>query len=394
MPLTEQRMDKLRILLIHNYYKIPGGEDSVFDNECKLLRDRGNEVFVYSRHNNELKASDLFFTAPFSGKTYSEVRKLIRDRDIDIVHLHNDRFLISPSVYKAAFDEGVPIVQTLHNFRLLCINAMLTRDGAVCRDCLKKEGPVTGPALRHKCYRNSRLLTMLALRINKSAFRQDIFRKAYFITLTEFNKKIFSESCIDEDRIFVKPNFTFSFCGDAGESAERRDFILLGRIDPLKGIVEILEEWKKIPEENVLNIVGSGEEKFVKELKEKYPLKNVRFLGQTDHDEALKLLRNSKAMIFASRLYEGFPMTIIESFSCRTPVIGVDFGNGGDIIKKIYGCERPLMKDISELHERIMNFDNDRAQGLYDFKEENLKDYTPDGNYELLTEIYKKILSY
>lgn len=394
MPLTGQRMGDLRILAVHNFYKIPGGEDSVFNNECRLLRENGNEVTLYTRHNKELKARDLIFNAPFSKKTYRDVRDLIRERSIDIVHVHNDRFMISPSVFKAASDEGVPVVQTLHNFRLLCINAMLTRGGKICRECLKDNKVIFAPAVQNACYRNNFLLTELALRINKNAYRKGLYDKAFFIALTDFNKEIFSKSGLNGDRIFVKPNFTFSNGTEYAEAAERKDFIYLGRLDPLKGIEDILEEWKHVPEDTVLNIVGSGEENYVKTLKNRYSMNNVRFLGALSHEDAMDKLRTSRAMIFASRLYEGFPMTIIESFLNGTPVIGKDFGNGGDIIKKIYGSERPLIREMTELHSRIMDFDRDLAAGLYSFGREALNDYTPDRNYEMLTDIYKKILSF
>ncbi len=386
-------MGDLRILAVHNFYKIPGGEDSVFNNECRLLKDHGNEVTLYTRHNKELKGTDLVFTAPFSKRTYNDVRDLIRSRNIDIVHVHNDRFLISPSVFKAASDEGVPVVQTLHNFRLLCINAMLTRDGTACRECLKDGGVIYGPAIHHKCYRNNVLLTELALRINKNAYRKGLYDKAFFIALTDFNKEIFSKSGLNGDRIFVKPNFTFSTGDDSAGAGERKDFIYLGRLDPFKGIEDILEEWKQVPEDMVLNIAGGGEEEYVNSLKNRYSKRNVRFLGALSHEEAMDKLRSSKAMIFASRLYEGFPMTIIESFLNGTPVIGKNFGNGGDIIRKVYGNEKPLLNNIAELHNRIISFDQDSASGLYRYEKEALKDFTPDRNYELLMMIYSDILS-
>ena len=128
-------------------------------------------------------------------------------------------------------------------------------------------------------------------------------------------------------------------------------------------------------------------------LKARYSMSNVRFLGALSHEDAMEKLRTSRAMVFASRWYEGFPMTIIESFLNGTPVIGKNFGNGGDIIKKIYGSEEPLINDISELHNRVINFDRDSADGLYRYGKETLNDFTPDRNYEILRGIYNKILS-
>ncbi len=382
----------MRILVVHNYYKIPGGEDSVFENEVKLLRGRGNEVTEYTRHNRDMGIKELIFEAPWSRKTYRDIRQIIRDRKIEIVHVHNDRFLISPSVFAAARDEGVPVVRTLHNFRLICINAMLTRGGRVCRECIG-EGRITDlPALKYGCFRNSRILTYLNLRVNRTAIRNRAYEGVRFIALTEFNRGIFIGAgiCKKED-IFVKPNFTFrQEIPDEGD--EKKGFLYLGRIDPLKGIEDILNEWMKLPENFVLKIAGSGEEGYERELKERFAKKNILFLGKLSHDEAMKELKASKALLFASCLYEGFPMTIIESFSLGTPVIGLDFGNGGSIISSIYGRKEPLLKNIRELSGRVESFDEDLKTGLYGYDEGNLASFLPDRNYDMLMEIYEKCL--
>ncbi len=380
----------MRILLVHNFYRISGGEDSVFRNETELLREKGNEVYVYTADNAGLKASSLLFEAVFSRKTYKAVKELIKEQDIEIVHVHNERFLISPSVFKAALDSGVPVVQTLHNFRLVCINAMLFRNGAVCRDCLKEKGIRFLPALKNGCFRGSRMLTFLSLRI--SAYRiRHFLNNVYYIALTEFNRELFEKTLIDPGRIYVKPNFTPAFKDD--RAIEKREgFLFLGRLDPLKGIEDILKEWEKVPDDVVLNVAGDGEEDYERELKKKYSRRNVSFLGRLSGDKALEVLERSKAMIFASRWYEGFPMTIIESFSKGTPVIGIDFGNYGNILKEIYLNGNALMHSIGELGQRIAAFDDDRAAGLYDYDPEKLKLYAPEANYGVLMDIYSDIL--
>lgn len=383
----------MRILVVHNYYKIPGGEDSVFENEVRLLKDRGNEVTEYTRHNRDMGIKELIFEAPFSRKTYRDIRQIIREKNIEIVHVHNDRFLISPSVFAAARDDGVPVVKTLHNFRLICINAMLTRGGKVCRECIEDGTVHILPALKYGCFRKSRILTYLNLRINRAAVKNRAYDGVKFIALTDFNRDIFVRSglCTEED-IYLKPNFTFKPEITADTVEEKQDFLYLGRIDPLKGIEDILNEWTKLPESFVLKIAGSGEEGYEKELKQRFDRKNILFLGKLSHDTAMEELRASKAMLFTSRLYEGVPMTIIESFSLGTPVIGLDFGNGGSIISSIYGRKEPLLKDIHELSERIESFDEDLKKGLYEINEGNLASFLPDRNYNMLMEIYEKCL--
>ncbi len=383
----------MNILLIHNFYKIGGGEDTVFKNEAELLISHGENVITFTKDNSDMETRQILTEAVYSEKSYRVVRNLIRANDIDIVHVHNERFLISPSVFKAAKDENVPVVRTLHNFRMLCINAMLFRDGHVCTECLKEGKTVKYPAVIHGCYHNNRLHTLMNLRISSSAERKGLYEGVKYIALTDFNKEIFTKAGFNEEDIFVKPNFSYGFkLKPETDDKKRKDFLYLGRIDPLKGIEDILNEWKKLPEEYILNIAGTGEKEYVEKLKNDFSLNNVKFLGWLSYEEALTKLKYSKALIFASKLYESFGMTVIESFSMKTPVIGIDFGNAGSIMKSIYQKEEALMKDISDLPDRIKNFDKDRAKGLYSFNEDRLKPYTPDENYRILKEIYGKCI--
>ncbi len=383
----------MNILLIHNFYRTPGGEDTVFRNEAELLKSHGQNVITFTKHNDDMEPEDLLSEAVFSRRSFRGVRNLIRANDIDIVHVHNDRFLISPSVFLAAEKENVPVIRTLHNFRMLCINAMLYRKGRVCRECLKEGRTVKLPAFIHGCYHGNRIHTLLNLRINSYAERHGLYKGVKYIALTDFNKEIFVSAGFNPDDIFVKPNFSFGFdLKDVEEGKKRRDFLYLGRLDPLKGIEEILSEWKKLPESFVLNVAGSGGEEYENRLRESYERYNIRFLGRLGNEEALKLLEGSKALIFASKWYEGFPMTIIESFSRKTPVIGLDFGNGGRLLRDIYGSDKPLIKDIGELPQRIESFDEDRKKGLYDFDFNRLKSCTPEENYRILMEIYEKCI--
>ncbi|MBQ9550519.1 MAG: glycosyltransferase [Lachnospiraceae bacterium] len=383
----------MNILLIHNFYRIPGGEDTVFKNEAELLRRHGQNVITYTKDNADMEPRDLLSKAVFSELSFRGVRNLIRANDIDIVHVHNERFLISPSVFLAAKEEKVPVIRTLHNFRMLCINAMLYRDGRICRECLKDGKTVKLPALLHGCYHGNRLHTLMNLRINSYAESKGLYKGVKYIALTDFNKEIFTSAGFDPADIYVKPNFSFGFEVKEGESEDkRRDFLYLGRLDPLKGIEDILSGWKKLPESFVLNVAGGGDEEYEKKLRDDYEAYNIRFLGRVENEEALRLLESSKALIFASKWYEGFPMTIIESFSRKTPVIGLDLGNGGSLLKSIYGSDKPLLKDIGGLPQRIESFDRDRDSGLYDFDADRLKPYTPEENYRMLMEIYEKCI--
>jgi len=205
--------------VVHNHYQIPGGEDTVVDNEIKMLKNHGHEVIFYSRSNNELKTMSkwrklgLPFTTIFSFKTYREIKQIIKRENIDIVHVHNTLNMISPSVYYAAFSCNVPVFQTVHNFRLLCPAATFYRDGKICEDCMTKGLKC---AVSNKCYRGSKLETLacvLNLKIHR-AF--GTYKKVNYICLTEFNKQKLLEinsgkrEIINPNKIHVKPNFIWN----------------------------------------------------------------------------------------------------------------------------------------------------------------------------------------
>ena len=378
----------MKILLVHNFYKIPGGEDQVFRNEEKLLKEHGHEVYEYTRDNADMKPWDLLM-APYSIKTERDIAKIIGQKGIELVHVHNTQFLISPSVFDAAGKRGIPVVQTLHNFRPLCIGAQLYRDGKVCRECM---GAGLRAGVGHGCYRGSRLFSYLAYRVQALARKKRLYEHVHFICLTEFNRSIFIKGGMDPERLHVKPNFLFSLPEavslKASPEKSRGYFLYIGRLSEEKGIEDILRCWAGVPADKELLICGGGESSFVDAIKRKYGRPNIRFLGSKPHDKAMEILKGAAAMIFASRWYEGFPMTIIESFFLGTPVLGLGFGNGGNIIRGVYGRSEALMGDMSELPHRIAEFERDRDRGLYDFDPERLKDFTAERNYEILMGIY------
>lgn len=208
---------KQKVLLVHCYYQIHGGEDTVVANEKKLLEDNGHEVILYTRDNSEISRMSVLrklllpFLSIYNPRTSRDIKKIIKENRIDIVHVHNTLHLISPAVFYAAVKCGIPAVMTVHNFRLLCPGAMLYRDGHACEDCI---GKGLRCAVRHGCYRGSRAQTLiqaLSAAIHRST---GIYRKISFICLTPFNRdKLLlinqKRMTIDPARIYVKPNFTF-----------------------------------------------------------------------------------------------------------------------------------------------------------------------------------------
>ncbi len=370
----------MKILLVHNYYKVRGGEDTVFENEKAMLIRHGHEVITCVRHNDDMGIFSLLFSSAFSRSTYREVCDLIDRYSPELIHVHNTQFLISPSVFAAASDRGVTVVQTLHNFRLVCANAMLFRNGHICEECLEHG---YSHALKYGCYRHSRFFTGILVNISRESERRKCRRDVNYICLTPFNASLLERSGVPGERIFVKPNFIPVHEPVSAQKVKGR-FIYVGRNDELKGVSDIVEQWKRLPAEYELLLCGVSPGDMGK-LPE-----NVKEMGVVEHERVLSLMASSNALIFASRWYEGFPMTIIESLSVGTPVIGLNRGNAGSILSSIYGGSDILMKGIEELPERILSFD----PVIYRYEDRALWEYTEERNYDMLMNIYSRILSH
>ena len=387
---------KQNILIVHNYYQIPGGEDTVVANEKKMLDSHGHKVVLYSRNNSELKKMSglqktmLLLTTVFNPRTYRDIKKLIKSEHIDIVHVHNTLNLISPAVYYAARTMRVPVVQTIHNFRLLCPGATFYRDGHICEDCVSK-GLMC--AIKHSCYRNSKLQTLACVISTKIHRMTGIYGKINYICLTEFNKeKLLQLKQIKADRVFVKPNFVEA-SSDRIIPYEKREnqYIFAGRLDKLKGIDILFEAWKQMgATAPKLIVCGTGPmEEWCRKFLVDNPECNIEMRGFVPNKESQKLIANSKALILPTQWYEGFPMTIVEAFSVGTPVIGSDIGNVGSLIED---SARGL-KFNSRDSKSLLNAVNTLSQKLLDDCEEIREfynqHYSSDVNYKMLIKIYE-----
>lgn len=338
-----------RILLVHNEYQYAGGEDVVVKQDAELLKKHGNQVISYIRKNEELKDAPavkkmlLPFTTVFSLRSYRQIRELIRKEHIDIVHVHNTLPLISYSCYYAAKKEKVRLIQTIHNFRLVCPNALFYRDGHICEDCLEK-GLMQG--VKYSCYRGSKVQTLAVAFTLKIHRILGTFKKPdAYIALTEFNKEKIS-AVVPKEKIYVKPNH-LEWTKDLPEDTKKDFyFVYAARLERVKGIFVLLEafgQWETKKKRTDIKdgepvpkllLLGTGpDEKEVKEYIKDHHMENVICLGFTAHDEALKLIRNAGAVIYPSLWYEGFPMTIVESFACSTPVIASDTPNLSERIR-------------------------------------------------------------
>lgn len=393
---------KLRILQVHNAYQIPGGEDVVVANEKKLLEMNGNEVFSYSRNNDELKTMNAFqkllipFTAVYSFKTYREVKKLIRENKIDIVHVHNTLMVVSPSVFYAAFHCHVPVVQTLHNFRMLCPAGSYFRGDRICEECSEKGLQCS---LKYGCYRGSKAQTFVSAAILKIHRMLGTYRKVNFICLTEFNREKLSrlneggKQIVDMKKVYIKPNFTFQE-GISGEVQKAGDyFLVVGRVEALKGIDVVVKAFEKIPDQKLI-VAGDGP--MMAEMKayiKDHNMSNVKFAGYLDKAKVQEKYRGAKAVIMASQCYEAFAMTIAEAYSNAVPVIAGNVGNLANMVEEGVTGIKFLYDSPDDLAAKILKYNTmdiaKMKQNAKSFYEKRLK---PEDNYRILEEIYHKIM--
>lgn len=327
---------KLKIILVHNSYQQQGGEDVIFEQERKLLEDAGQEVIAYRRSNYEVEKFSgagrltLIQRTIWSNHTYKEFSQLLRQEKPDLVHVHNTFMMISPSIYSACHHAGVPVVQTLHNYRLLCPGTNLFRDGKVCEEC------VDHSLLRgvlHGCYRDSRAATAttaLMLGVHRALGTWQDKVSAYIAT-TEFARRKFVAGGLPADRVHVKSNFLDV---DPGPKKEVGDYALfVGRLSPEKGGDILLDAWERLSLPIPLQIIGDGPMRLRLEAQAaQRGLSNIQFRGQAPRSEVIDAIKKARFVIVPSQCYENFPVTIAEAFACGTAVICSGHGGMQEIV--------------------------------------------------------------
>ena len=385
----------MNILIVHNRYQIPGGEDRVAAQEAELLRAHGHQVFTYSRDNGELKTFSLWqklalpFWTLYNPKTYRDIRAMVREEKIDVVHVHNTLMLVSPAVYYGARRGGAAVVQTIHNFRLLCPGATFYRDNRVCEDCLKKG---LSCALKHKCYRGSfpqTLCCVLSMKLHRAT---GIYKRLTYICLTEFNKKMLLQlKGLKPEQIFVKPNFVQVPEALVPQQARKERIVFAGRLDEQKGIRVLLEAWRLLggqgPE---LLVCGTGPlEDWCRKFAADNRMENVKICGYVPNEALRRILADSRGMILPTQWYEGFPMSIAEAFSVGTPVLVSKLGNAGSLVcQGVTGMKFDQTSPAS-IAKTVQKFWDSRGQDWYGSTLEQYRStMSPDNNYACLMEIY------
>ena len=345
----------MKILLIHCHYRLPGGEDAVFAAERALLEQHGHTVVVYERSNEEaahgVAKALLPFRAVWNRRAARDVRNIIEQQHIDAVHIHNTLLLLSPAVVRAAKKCGVPVVLTLHNFRLFCPNGILLRDGRVCEDC-----PHHGLhcALRHRCYRDSRAQTLVVVAAYWLHRVLGTWRGIAITTPTEFDREKLLEfnkihPTFDENRLVVKPNPVTVPTGPVTPWEERkRQFVFAGRLEELKGLRTVIEAWRILGKDAPLLLVaGDGP---LADWAKAQNLPKVQFVGQLPRDALHRLMAESRAVVAASLCYESFALVPAEAHALGTPVLASGIGNAWKMLGAVAGMTLAWLLDRRYIH--------------------------------------------
>ncbi len=318
--------------MAHNYYQQPGGEDQVFAAEADLLEQRGHTVVRMTRHNDDvggMSRLSVARAAVWNTDTYRAVKAIIRGSNIDLVHFHNTFPLVSPAAYYAARSEGAAVVQSLHNYRLLCPGSLLYREGRVCEDCLQRAIP--WPGIMHACYRGSTAQTGAVAGVLTLHRALGTWSRAVdsYIALTEFARHKFIEGGLPAAKVAVKPNFVS--CDPGPGTGDGNYALFAGRITEDKGIDVLLDAWEQLGAEIPLKIVGQGP--LLESASTRTAgMKGVEVLGAKPHSEVLNLMKGAAVLMFPSLWYEGLPMTIVESYACGLPVIASNLGSLSGLI--------------------------------------------------------------
>ncbi len=359
----------MKVFQVHNFYAYPGGECSVVRRERELLRSAGVEVIPYEKHSsaiNDLSVAGKavgFLQIPFNRGVYREVRSILQDHRVDVAHVHNVFPLISPSVYHAIADEGVPIAQTVHNYRPLCPNGQFFRAGAICERCTEKSFL---EAVKGRCVRKNYATSIMYAAAVYDGWRKNGYwsRIDRYIALNHF----VSDRLINEElplqRIAVLPNYVDVIADDV---SDKREYVLyLGRLSPEKGLFTLLEAAQRVPD---VPVIIAGEGPLYNDLAaqiEQRGIANVVLRGYVAGAEKAELLMHAACLIVPSLWYENCPISVLEALSCGTGLVVSRIGGLPELVREEdtgYLFEPGDAVGLAELMQRCSH-DQSLARGL------------------------------
>ncbi|MFZ0466837.1 MAG: glycosyltransferase family 4 protein [Candidatus Acidiferrales bacterium] len=386
----------MRILFAHNRYQHLGGEDLAARVERELLEKHGHTVDLFEADNAEILGL-AGKTKAALGTVYSPAFKKrlaarIQSSKPSVVHVLNFFPLLSPSIHYACWEAGVPVVQKISNFRLICPSALLLRDGRVCEDCVGKTIP--WPGVLHACYRNSWtgtavVATMIATHRLLGTWEKTV--DAY-IARTNFSRDKLIEGGLPAEKIAIIPSFAPD-PGDSGD-ASGRFALFAGRLSPEKGIATLLSAWDRLNGSSLrLKVAGDGPLR--EEVTRRADGGRVEYLGALPREKVQSLMREASFLVFPSLCYENFPLAIVEAFANGVPVIASRLGAMAEIIEDgrtgLHFCAGDP-EDLATKIEWVVDHSAEMARMRCEARAEYLLKYTPERNYQLLMELYDRVI--
>lgn len=379
-----------RVLIAHNAYQHRGGEDSVVESEIELLSSCGHDVRRFERHNDDIRTMGKIAAAKaaiWSADTVRDFSLLIHEFQPDLIHVHNTFPLISPSLYWAADKHRIPLIQTLHNFRLLCPQAMFLRNERVCEDCI---GRVPWRGVVRACYRESMaqtavLASMLMVHRVIGTYNNKVTR---YIALNGFCRDKFVEGGLPKGKIVVKPNFVDMPAPDNAVPRER--FLFVGRLSTEKGVDTLASALRLLPSA-YMDVVGTGPE--AGRLEASGQIRMHDFQGG---DVVRSRMNAAIALLMPSIWYENFPRTLVEAFACGLPVIAsrlgamaalIEDGKTGLLFEPGNAQDLAAKMQWAEANPEAMRRMGEAARAEYEAK------YTAEKNYQQLMTIYEDAIA-
>lgn len=386
-------MKKFRILMLHNHYRIRGGEDESTLLEAELLRQAGHRVTLLTDRSTDISNSmskvSAGVSAIWSQQWHLKVLREITENQYDILHVQNFYPKISPSVYYAAKSAGLKVIQAVRNYRMMCVSANLFRNGRVCEDCVGSRFKYKG--ILRGCYNDSVAQSAMVAGLNfvhRSAGTWQRKVDAY-IAVSEFVKDRLLAEGIPAKRVHVKPNFVpeQGNIQDFHDTHERRNLLFVGRLTAEKGLSSLAEAWQIANLQEKLLIIGEGALDTV-------PVRGMEYLGRLNQDRVSAQMLEARAVVMPGVWPEPFGRVAVEAFAQATPVIATSIGGVASIVQHEQngllvppGNPALLAEAIASLVTRP-GYARELGAGA---RCSYLALYTPAANLERLEEIYHTV---
>lgn len=408
----------MKVLLINKYNYLKGGSEAYFFGIKKMLEDNRHEVIVFSMKDEKNKDNDFidyfvdnidYQENNFSNKiknaiklisskeAYTKLCRLIEDTKPDIAHVNLIYHQLTPSVFHALKKHNIPVVFTSHDYKLVCPNYKLFTNNEICMKCT--EGKFVN-CFFNKCHKDSNLYSLLlTIEAYYHKWKGSYEIADRVICPSEFMYKQLKDKRIPGNKLRLMPNFlTNDFSKKESLTIEKEDFILYyGRLSGEKGLDVLLDAKKLLKSSIQLKIIGNGPEELrLKERVQKEGISNVEFLGFKTGDDLTIEIEKARATIIPAVWHEVFGLTIIESFSSGTPVIGSSVGGITELIhegKNGFLFERANPKELAHKIEKVFSISNEDYSVMVKYCFEYSKKFSPQKYYNELVKVYEEVIN-